>query len=98
MSKFEVHDVFRLPSRKQFVVAGKIVDGRAAAGMTVLVRLDPETLWSIPVVSVQFVDRLTGKDSLVGLLCDEQRAGDAEICREHCPMGTVIELCERVER
>jgi len=94
MSKLEVREVFRLSQRKQFVIAGVVVEGVMRQGMNALIWLDGEAYWAIPVLSVEFIDRLLVTESLVGLVCAEQDASDAATCQELCPLGTVIEIRE----
>jgi len=94
MSKLEVREVFRLPQRKQFVIAGVVAEGVMREGMNALVWLDGGAYWSIPVLSVEFIDRLLVTESLIGLVCAEQDTSDAATCQELCPFGTVIEVRE----
>jgi len=59
--------------------------------MNVLVLLDSKLYWRIPIAAIEFVD---GKESLVGLVCPETTAEDAELCYGLCEMGTEIEIAE----
>ena len=77
MAKLVVHEVFRLPSRGQFVIAGRVLEGSIDPGMRALVWLDGQAFWSIPIRAVEFIDRIAIRESLVGLVCDETADGDA---------------------
>jgi len=92
MAKFEVREVFRLPSRREFVLAGRITEGELKAGMSALVWLDSHAFWDLRVKSVEYIDRISVGESLTGLVIAEQDANDAETCSELCPTGTVIEV------
>lgn len=95
MSKFRVVEIFRLPSRAQFVIAGNVTVGEVQPGMIVLVLLDSKLYWRIPIAAVEFVDRIAGgKESLVGLVCAETTAEDAELCHGLVEMGSEIEIAE----
>ena len=95
VSRFQVIEIFRLPARAQFVIAGNVTVGEVRPGMNVLVLLDSKLYWRIPIVAVEFVDRIAGgKESLVGLVCAETTAEDAELCHGLCEMGTEIEIAE----
>jgi hypothetical protein len=92
MAKVEVRFAFRLATRKQFVIACVMVEGTVSAGMRALIWVDGEAYWAIPILSVEFIDRIASKESFVGLVCAEQREDDAEIVQELCSSGTVIEV------
>ena len=95
MSRFQVIEIFRLPSRSQFVIAGKVTSGEVRPGMNALVLLDSKLYWRIPVHAIERIDRIAGgSDSLVGLVCAEATAEDAELCLALCEMGTEIEIAE----
>jgi hypothetical protein len=94
MAKLTVHEVFRLPARKQFVIAGVLEDGTVWPGMHALVWLDGQAYWSIAVKSIEFIDRIAIKECLVALVCDEQGDEDAATCQALCPLGTAIEVSE----
>jgi hypothetical protein len=90
-----VIEIFRLPSRAQFVIAGTITVGEVRPGMNVLVLLDSKLYWRIPIAAVEFVDRIAGRrESLVGLVCAENTTEDAELCHGLCEMGTELEIAE----
>ena len=92
MAKFEVREVFRLIQRCELVIAGKVLEGSVNAGMSALVWLDGGAFWDLPVRSVEFVDRIAVGESVVCLVCAELTEGDAEVCSELCPAGSVIEV------
>jgi hypothetical protein len=94
MAKFEVREVFRLPQRGELVIAGKVTEGSVSAGMSALVWLDGGAFWDLPLRSVEYIDRVAVGESLVGLVCAELTEGDAEVCSELCPAGSVIEIQE----
>lgn len=71
MAMFEVHEVFRLPARQLVVIAGKLLEGKVAAGMEVRFELQPSLSCSALVKSVEFIDRVAAQESLVGLVFSE---------------------------
>ena len=92
MARFEVREVFRLPSRGEFVLAGRIAEGEIKAGMSALVCLDGKLFWELPVKSIEYIDRVSVGESLIGLVCTEQDAREADTCSDLCPPGTIIEV------
>jgi hypothetical protein len=94
MAKFQIIEVFRLPKRRQFVIAGKVMFGEIRAGMNALVLLDSRLHWSIPITAIEFIDRIASKESLVGLVCQETTAEDAALCQDLCEIGTEIEVTD----
>jgi len=62
--------------------------------MNALVLLDSGLYWRIPIAAVEFIDRIASKESLVGLVCPEKTAEDAELCYGLCEIGTEIEVTE----
>ena len=74
------------------MLAGRIVEGEITMGMSALVWLDSQAFWDLPVRAIEYIDRVSVGESLVGLICAEQDEGDALICSELCPTGTIIEL------
>ena len=81
MAKFQVHEVFRLPIRQQFVMAGTIVEGVVRPGKHAMIILQDKLTWSIPIAAVEFIDRLASapEKSLVGLVFAEQSSEDASL-------------------
>ncbi len=60
-----------------------------------LVLLDSKLYWRIPIVGVEFIDKIAGgQESLVGLVCAETTAEDAKLCHDLCEMGTEIDIAE----
>jgi hypothetical protein len=94
MASFEVREVFRLPSRNEFVIAGTITEGKLIPGMVVSVWIDSKLYWHIPVKSIEYIDRVALNESLVGLVCAETNQIEALLCSDLCPPGTVVEVKE----
>ena len=94
MAKFQVIEIFRLPQRAQFVIAGKVTGGEVRAGMNALVLLGSKLYWRIPIAAVEFIDRVAVKEALVGLVCLERTTEDADLCHGLCEIGTEIEVTE----
>jgi len=94
MASFEVHEVFRLPSRNEFVIAGAITEGKIIPGMVVSVLIDSKLYWHIPVKSIEYIDRVTLNESLVCLVCTETDINETLLCSDLCPLGTVVEVKE----
>jgi hypothetical protein len=92
MAKFEVREVFRLTSRGEFVIAGTVAEGEVRAGMCVSIWIDSKLFWDIPIKSIEFIDRIALKESLVALVCEEQSIEEALLCSDFCPLGTVIDV------
>jgi hypothetical protein len=96
MAIFQVHEVFRLATRQQFVIAGNVVDGAVVSGMNANIVLQDKLTWTIPIVSVEFIDQIASapKESLVGLVFAEQSSEDAYLCQGLCEAGTLIDVSE----
>jgi hypothetical protein len=94
MAKFQVIEIFRLPKRAQFVIAGRVTVGEVRAGMNALVLLCSRLYWRIQIAAVEFIDRVASKESLVGLICHEKNSEDAELCHGLCEIGTEIEVTD----
>jgi len=94
MTKFQVHEVFRLPSRQQFVMAGSIAEGVVRPGMNAIIVLQYKLTWSIPITSVEFIDRIASKESIVALVFAEQNSEDAYLCQALCEVGTLIDVID----
>jgi hypothetical protein len=95
MASFEVREVFRLPSRNEFVIAGTIIEGTIIPSMVVSVWMDSKLYWHIPVKSIEYIDRIALNESLVGLVCTETNPNEALLCSDLCPLGAVVEVKER---
>jgi hypothetical protein len=94
MAKFEVREVLWLVGRRELVLAGTVAEGKIAAGMQALVWLDSQAFWALPIKSVEFIDRVSVGESLVGLVIDGLTEEDAAVCSELCPPGDAIEVSE----
>lgn len=94
MAKFTVREVLWLQGRNELLLAGSISEGTVLAGMQALVWLDSKAFWAIPVTSVEFIDRPSVGETLVGLVCAGQTADDAKVCAELCLPGDVIEVAD----
>jgi hypothetical protein len=88
MAQFQVCEVFRLPTRGQCVIAGKVTDGTIRSGMKARALLDGALLWSIQMAAVEFIGRIAKQESLLGLVCVEKIPEDAELCEGLCGIGT----------
>jgi hypothetical protein len=94
MARFEVRTVFRLSLGPSIVFAGRILEGTVKSGMWV--RLEgrsgsPVTCW---VKSVEFIDRPSVGESLVGLVCAESNPDDVDLYTDLCPPGTVVDVVD----
>ena len=65
MNKFGIKDTFALESRSFFVLAGDITEGKVAVGMHLNLADHDEI--NLKILGVEFIDRILGKESLVGL-------------------------------
>jgi hypothetical protein len=92
MAKFEVHEVFRLPARQEVVIAGKVVEGKVAAGMEVRFELQPGLSCSASVKSVEFIDRVAARESFVALVLSELDEKESVVYSDLCPVGTIVEV------
>jgi hypothetical protein len=90
MAKFEVHEIFRLPARQEIVIAGRVVEGKVAAGMEVRFDLQSGLSCSASVKSVEFIDRVAAQESLAGLVLSELDEKEALVYSDLCPFGTVM--------
>lgn len=92
MTKFEIREVINLPRRVEFILAGRVLEGEVRAGMSALISTQAELYWSLTVNAIEYIDRISVGESLVGLVCMDDDDQAAEICSEFCPPGTVIEV------
>jgi len=91
-ARFEVREVFRISARRKVVVAGVILDGTVRSGQIINFKLQDGLFCSAKIASVEYIDRVSSRESLVGLLCDEQDPQEAALYAELCPPGTVVEV------
>ena len=91
MAKFQVMEIFRLPKRAQFVIAGRVTVGEVRAGMNALVLLDSRLYWRIQIAAVEFIDRVASKESLRSQL--ELRACDPNATNRSETATRRIERC-----
>lgn len=91
-SKFEVRAVLRLTllNRPSIVFSGRVLAGSIQPGMSIQFELQPGRMHSCPVASLEFIERVSAGESLVGLVCLETHAGEADRYSELCPPGTII--------
>lgn len=92
MTKFEIREVLNLPGRAEFILAGRVLDGEVRAGMLALISIQAELYWSLTIKAIEYIDRISVGESLVGLVCMDDDDQAAEACSEFCPPGTVIEI------
>jgi hypothetical protein len=91
-AQFEVREIFRLSQGPSIVFAGRIVDGAVRAGMEIALELQPRLSCSCTILSVEYIDRVSVGETLVGLLCAETDPGEAELYSDLCPPGTVVQV------
>lgn len=89
---FEVREIFRSLHGPSIVFAGRIVDGTVRAGMEIALELQPRLSCSCTIRSVEYIERVSVGEALVGLHCAETRPGEAELYSELCPPGTVVQV------
>lgn len=94
MAKFGVREVLWLASRRELVLAGTIVEGTISAGMYARIWLDSQAFWSLPIKSVEAIDRVSAGGSLVGLVVHGLTEEDATVFSELCLPGDAIEVSE----
>jgi len=91
-AQFEVREIFRLSHGPSVVFAGRIIDGTVRAGMEISLELQPRLTCSCTIRSVEYIDRVSVGETLVGLLCAEIDPGQAELYSDLCPPGTVVQV------
>lgn len=94
-AQFEVRKVLRRDAHSPFplvVFAGLILDGTVHAGMEISFELQEDLFCSCRILVVEHLDDVSVGETLVGLLCEEKDAGDAELYSDLCPPGTVVEI------
>ena len=84
--------MFRISARRKVVVAGVILDGIVRSGQIINFKLQDGLFCSAKIASVEYIDRVSSRESLVGLLCDEQDPQEAALYAELCPPGTIVEV------
>ena len=92
MAMFEVREVFRLEGSHQFVIAGRIAQGVVAPGMRAVVMMHNGASWSLRIAGVEYIDRRTQEQTLIGLVFQEETTDVVTTCRELCAPGTMIEV------
>lgn len=78
MPRFYVRDIFEIPDRKLFVMAGSVAEGEIRAGMFVRVHFNPSLDVTARISSIEFARRQGGEDVC---LCIESEPALAEILR-----------------
>jgi hypothetical protein len=91
-AQFEVREIFRLSAGPSVVFAGLILDGTVRPGMEIALELQPRLSCSCTIRSVEYIDRVSIGESLVGLLCAETDPGEAALYADLCPPGTVVQV------
>jgi hypothetical protein len=94
MASFEVREVLRLSTRPEVVFAGRIIDGVIRPGMEIQLELQKGLFCSCIVSGVEYIDRVSVGESLVGLRCAEQAPEEAAVYSDICPPGTVVQVLE----
>ena len=94
MVRFKVRELFRLPSRLEFVVTGVVLEGWAQAGHVIHFEVQDRLFVTAAVSSVEFLDRISVGESLTCLVCKESDPHDTAFYSDLCPPGTIVELTE----
>ena len=87
MATLKVREVFPLPSRRKFVVAGDILGGALKAGMFAQL-----CAAQVLVKSIEYVDRVSAGEPMVGLVFSETDTVNAVTSSKSCPAGSVLEV------
>ena len=74
MPTFHVKDTFEIPTRKLFVMAGTILNGKIQAGMFVRVRCNSELDMKVRIHSIEFALRKNGEDVCLCIEADPKLA------------------------
>jgi hypothetical protein len=72
-AQFHASTSFAIPSRRMFIISGQIVSGVVKSGMTMNVRFNSGLALSLPIESVEFVDKKDGSEVGLTTIC-----GDAD--------------------
>jgi hypothetical protein len=89
-AKFEVSRVFNLPDVSRTVLAGRIVSGVISEDMAVHLLIDGGLFWTIPLESVEYVER--DSSSEVALTISLQEGEDLALLLGLCPVGTTVDV------
>jgi hypothetical protein len=95
MARFEVRAMFRLSLGPSIVFAGRILEGTVQSSMWVRLEGRSGSPVMCQVKSVEFIDRPSVGESLVGLVCAESNPEDAGRYADLCPPGTVIDVTDQ---
>jgi hypothetical protein len=93
-AKFEVREVLRLrlPRGPSIIFAGRILEGAIHPGMDVQFELQPGLYCSSRITAVEYIDRVSVGESVIGLVCSETDSKEAELYSELCPPGTIVQV------
>jgi hypothetical protein len=89
-ASFEVCEVFRFSTGPSVVFAGRVLDGEVRTGMEIVIELQPRLTCTCTIGGIEYIDRPSTGESLVGLVCSETGPGEAGFYAELCPPGTVV--------
>jgi len=91
-AQFEIREILRLSSRSSIVFAGRILEGTIRPGMEIALELQPRLSCTCTIQSVEYIDRVSAGQALVGLICDETNPDEAALYSDLCPPGTVVQI------
>ena len=91
-AQFAVREILRLSNGPSIVFAGRILDGTVRPGMEITIELQPQLSCTCKITSVEYIDRVSVEDSLVGLVCPELDPTEAAVYSDLCPPGTVVQI------
>jgi hypothetical protein len=91
-ARFEVREILRLSGGPSIVFAGRVLYGSVRPGMEITIELQPQLTCTCKIQSVEYIDRGSVEDSLVGLACPELDPTEAAVYSDLCPPGTVVEI------
>lgn len=82
----------RLLNQPSIIFAGRVIQGAVRPGMAVQLELQPGLFCSCQIRSVEFIDRISVGESVMGLVCSETDKNEAELYSDLCPPGTIVEI------
>jgi|ERR1700679_1759768 len=91
-ARFEVREVLRLERGPSIIFAGRILEGAIHTGMNVQFELQPGLYCSSRITAVEYIDRVSVEENLIGLVCSETDSKEAELYAELCPPGTIVHV------
>jgi hypothetical protein len=97
-AKFEIREVLRLrlPRRPSIIFAGRVLEGTIQPGMDVQFELQPGLYCSSRITAVEYIDRVSVGESVIGLVCSETDSQAAELYSDLCPPGTIVKVTQPI--